>query len=384
MIFIKRLKGYILVPALHRNASLIIDKSAIFDNILNAKKRLKPKDDLFVVVKANGYGHGAIEIAKIARKAGATGFCVALLDEALQLRHSGVQEPILVLGITDPAYSSIAAQENISLTVGSIDWLNQATDELKQNPSLPPLKIHLALDTGMGRIGFQKKEEVKSAAKKINIASALTLEGLFTHFATADSKDFTQFEHQYALFRDLISVVNPKPRYVHAANSATGLWHQIEHVNMMRQGISAYGLNPSGATIPQTPYKLEPALSLKSELVHIKQVDRGTTIGYGATYRATDKEWIGTVPIGYADGIPRKLQGFSILIDGIRCPIVGRICMDQFMVKLPEKFKYGTPVTIIGVSGNQTITVDDLAAYVGTINYEIICGLSDRLKRIYI
>ncbi len=372
-----------MVPANYRDAKLIINKKAIFKNIYQVKQRLGNEKKLFIVVKANAYGHGAIQVAKIAEKAGANGFCVALLDEALQLRQANFIEPILVLGVIDPIYAKLAAVNDISLTAPSFSWIEKAGQYLK-NSKLPKLNIHLALDTGMGRIGFQTNAELIDALEKIKaLSSVLNFEGVYTHFATADEKNVSYFNCQYRKFKQFMKNLSFIPRYVHVANSATFLWHHIKEANMVRLGIASYGLNPSGTGIG-SPYPLYPALSLRSDLIFVKKVKKGQSIGYGATYKANNDQWIGTVPIGYADGISRKLQGFSVLVDGKYCPIVGRVCMDQFMIKLPQKFSYGTPVTIIGKSKNKVITVNDIASYIGTINYEVLCNFSDRLKRIYI
>lgn len=368
-----------------RNAQLVINQQAIFENVKNARQHTDEGTDLFVVLKANGYGHGAIQVARIAEKAGATGFCVALLDEALELRNAGFNEPILVLGITDPEFAAIARDRNISLTVSSTEWLKSAAITLKQVPSETLLNVHLALDTGMGRLGFQYADELKAAIQVLtDLHDVMNFEGIFTHFATADSPDDDYFDYQYDNFNKLMAVVAKRPKYVHVANSATSLWHKACDGNMIRFGIATYGLNPSGTDITQLPYKIHPALSLQAGLIYVKLVKKGRSIGYGATYTAQDDEWIGTVPVGYADGVPRKLQGFSVLVDGQWCPIVGRVCMDQFMIRLPKSYEYGTPVTIIGHSGDKQITADDVAKYLGTISYEVICGFSDRLKRKYV
>ena len=368
-----------------RNAQVTVDLAAIYSNIHHAKQRLDDGDDLFQVVKADGYGHGAVQVAEIAEKAGATGFCVAILDEALQLRQAGIRLPVLVLGITDPECAQLAASENISLTVGSIDWLNQAAKLLDTSAFKGRLNIHLALDTGMGRIGFQTADELKAAVGVLNAHSdRMSFEGIFTHFATADSPDDTYFKFQYQNFQDFMAVLDKRPKYVHVANSATSLWHKVCGGNMIRFGIAAYGLNPSGRDITQLPYQLKPGLSVTSEIDFSKLVKKGRSIGYGATYTTDSDQWIGTVPVGYADGIPRAMQGFSVLVDGHKCPIVGRVCRDQFMIRLPHDYPYGTTVTIIGQSGDAQITADDVADYLHTISYEVICGLSPRLRRKYV
>jgi len=177
-------------------------------------------------------------------------------------------------------------------------------------------------------------------------------------------------------------VVDELPRYVHVSNSATSLWHQACNGYVIRFGVALYGLNPSGTEL-SAPYHLQPALSLTAELAFVKKLARGKSISYGATYTATQDEWIGTVPIGYADGYERRLQGFHVLVDGQACEIVGRVCMDQLMVRLPKAYPVGTKVTLVGTDGDQTISLQDVADYCGTIHYEIACGLATRLPRVY-
>lgn len=373
-----------MVVSMMRNSQVLIDQQAIFTNVQNAREHLDADSDLFVVVKADGYGHGAVQVAKTAEKAGATGFCVALIDEAMELREAGITLPILVLGITDPQWAPVAADNNISLTISTTDWLKRADKILSTISSEKKVKVHVALDTGMGRIGFQTPAELSEALAVLDSAvNEIEFEGVFTHFATADEKDDQYFKQQYQKFNDFMAVVSVRPKYVHVANSATSLWHKICDGNMVRLGIAAYGLNPSQKEIVELPYDLKPALTLTSSLVHVKRVTKGTHIGYGATYEAQQDEWIGTVPMGYADGISRKLQGFQVLVNGHACEIVGRVCMDQFMIRLDRKYDFGTPVVIIGKSGGLQNTAEDLATYLGTINYEVICDLQPRIKRVY-
>lgn len=370
-----------MVVAKHRNAELIIDRSAIYKNINAEKQRLQNNAALFMVVKANGYGHGAIQVAETAVKAGADGFCVAMLDEGIELRDAGFKQPILILGISRIEDVSLIAQKNISVTVASLEWLKRANEILKNTNLL--LHVHLGLDTGMGRIGFQNATELKAAIDYLKKNNNFDFEGIFTHFATADEHDKTYFDLQVSRFNDFMKVVNPRPKYVHVSNTATSLWHSQCNGNMVRYGIAGYGLNPSGGYV-KPPFKLYPALSLTSEIVHCKLVSPNHSIGYGATYTTKEQQWIGTVPIGYADGITRKMQGFSLLVNGYECPIVGRVCMDQLMIKLPEELPVGTKVTIVGKNGDKEITLQDIANYCDTIHYEVACLFTNRLKRVYI
>lgn len=364
---------------IHRPTQLIIDQSAIYHNIATEKSRLKPGVELFQVVKADGYGHGLVQVAKVAEKAGATGFCVAILDEALTLREAGFNLPILVLGITEPQYADLMASYHISAAVGSIDWLEEASRYLAEDHCLA---IHLALDTGMGRIGFQHPEELQRAVQYLDQKPQFNFEGIFTHFSKADAADTAYFQHQIDRWKAFMAVLPYRPKYVHVSNSATSLWHDACNGNMIRYGVAAYGLNPSGTELT-VPFPLQPAMSLKTQMVFVKKLLKGYSVSYGATYTAQEDEWVATLPIGYADGYERRLQGFHVLVDGEFCEIIGRVCMDQLMIRLPRQFPVGTVVTVVGEDRGKTISLQDVADYCGTIHYEIACGFTQRLKRTY-
>ncbi|WP_395386908.1 alanine racemase [Pediococcus parvulus] len=365
----------------HRPTVIKVDAQAIRQNIKQELGRLQPGNELFAVIKANGYGHGLTHVARFASEAGATGFCVAILDEALELREAGFNQPILVLGIVEPKYAQILADQKISVAVGSQQWLEEANKVLCGDSVV---RVHFALDTGMGRIGFQEPVELKAAVAYLKMHSDCFLfEGIFTHFATADELDDHYFNTQVARFKAFMAILTKKPRYVHVANSATSLWHKACEGNMIRFGIALYGMNPSGRMIKE-PYELQPALALTSALVFVKLLKKGRSVSYGATYTAEEDEWIGTVPIGYADGYPRCLQGFHVLVNGHFCEIVGRVCMDQLMIRLPKRYEIGTEVVLIGRSGDKEISMVDVAEKSGTINYEIACGFSSRIPRSYL
>lgn len=370
-------------PSYLRPTYIEVDQQAIYHNVHQEKLRLNSDTAFFAVVKADAYGHGLVPVARVCQEAGATGFCVATIDEALALRAAQIAAPILVLGITSVQAAPIAAAQNISLTVGSRDWLSEALLILTAVPNCPVLKIHFATDTGMGRIGFTDVDELQAAANFVTETPAFELEGIFTHFATADEKDTVYFEKQVAKFKTLLAALPKRPKYVHVANSATSLWHDACQCNLIRFGVAIYGLNPSGNTLP-APYELQPALSLYSELVFVKKIHAGDSVSYGATYTATEDEWIGTIPIGYADGWLRRMSGMTVLINGQRCPIVGRVCMDQMMVRLPEEFAVGEKVTLVGRDEDDEITLQEVADYAHTIHYEIACDLHDRIPRHYL
>ena len=366
-----------------RNTDVVVNLGALRHNIRSQKAALPAGSHIFGVVKADAYGNGMPQVAHVLSEEGVAGFCVALLDEGLTLRDAGLTETVLVLGITPVQYAPIAADNDISLTVGSVDWLRNYQKIAKTNGVKKPLKVHLGLDTGMGRIGFKDNDEFKQAMEILQ-APEFEFEGIFTHFSTADSADPTYFNQQLSKWKSFLSVVDQRPRYVHMANSATGLWHQkdIEN-NTVRMGISLYGCNPSGREIKPS-FDLEPVTSLITHATFVKKLHKGDSVSYGATYTAQQDEWVATLPVGYADGYLRGLAGYHVLIDGQKCDILGRICMDQMMVRLPHEMPVGTEAVLLGKSGNEEITATDLADKLETINYEVLTGLGDRLHRRYI
>lgn len=372
-----------MVVSYHRSTQAIIHTDAITENVANEVHRLPKNRELFAVVKANGYGHGAIETAKAAKKGGATGFCVATIDEGIELREAGFTEPILILGIVEVNYLALVSDYDLAFPVGTLEWLEEAEKRLIEFPVKNPLKIHIKVDTGMGRIGFLNSNEVLQAVEAIQQNPQMDWEGIFTHFSTADQADDRYFQMQNQRFKDALKVLPHLPRYVHVSNSATALWHDEPIGNMIRFGVAMYGLNPSGHELKES-YPLKPALELTSELIQVKRLEKGEGIGYGETYITPKAEWIGTVPIGYADGWLRKMQGFSVLVEGEFCEIVGRVCMDQFMIRLPHAVKTGTKVTLIGSNQQKTITMQDIADHLETIHYEVACTISQRVPRKYV
>lgn len=365
----------------HRDTWAEVNLDNIFENISSMKKSLKKGVSLFAVVKANAYGHGDYEVAKTALDAGADFLSVAFLDEALALRKKGILAPILVLGASRPESASLAAEHGISVTVFDEAWLEKAKDLLKPGQVL---QIHVKVDSGMGRIGIRDKGQLMKVESLLKRETCFNFQGIFTHFATADEMKTDLYEKQLAFFKGMLSELTGKPEYVHAANSAASLRFTDSEWNAVRMGISMYGLSPSMEMKPILPFPLKQAISLRTEMVAVKQLAKGESVSYGATYTAEGDEWIGTLPIGYADGWIRKLQGQEVLVDGKRVPIVGRICMDQCMIKLPGPYPVGTVVTLIGNDGDESITVDEIAAKLETINYEVTCMIGARVPRIYL
>ena len=360
----------------HRPTVARVDLDAIAFNVQQVSEHIPSQALKYAVVKANAYGHGVVAVTK-KLAAQVDGFCVSNMDEALEIREVGLQHPILILGVVPSETVSLAKEHDIRLTVASLAWLNQLLVE----EDLSGLKVHVKVDSGMGRIGFRRIEEIKEA-ERLLLAAGAEIEGIFTHFATADEADDRKFQAQYQFFKEVLAALEILPPIVHASNSATSLWHADTIFTAVRLGDVMYGLNPSGSVLA-LPYEIKPALSLVSELVHVKQLEAGQDIGYGATYTTEDDQWIGTVPIGYADGWIREMQNFHVLIKGEYCPIVGRVSMDQITVRLPEELPLGTKVTLIGRDGEKEITATEIADYRGTINYEVVCLLSDRIPRDY-
>ncbi|SEB18369.1 alanine racemase [Thalassobacillus cyri] len=369
------------IETFYRDSWVEIRLDAISHNIQKLRKHIPKEKKIFAVVKANAYGHGDVQVANAALEAGADALAVSLLDEALRLREHGITAPILVMGWIRSKDAPLAAAHDIAVTFFQKEWVQ----EVKRVELPCPLKLHMKWDTGMGRVGIRTLDELESLLAELD-DDRLVLEGVFTHFATADEEDFVYFERQRRLYKDMrayLEGVWPKPIVFHSSNSATSLRFPGQQEDMLRFGISLYGLYPSPVVKAERPIELQPAFSLHSSLVHVKQVKKGDCISYGATYCAEEDEWIGTVPLGYADGWIRQLQGIDVLIDGKRMPIVGRICMDQFMVKLDQPYETGEKVTLIGRQGNEEISMDEVAAYLDTINYEIPCIISSRVPRIY-
>jgi alanine racemase len=365
----------------YRDTWVEVDLDCVYENVKNMRSFLPKQIDVMAVVKANAYGHGDVEVAKTALEAGASYLAVAFIDEAISLRHGGVEAPILVLGASRPTDVRIAAEHNIALTIYSREWLEEVLEVYHDDT---PLTLHIKLDTGMGRLGVKAKEELQSILQTIEQTQRLNLEGVFTHFATADEIDTSYFEEQYQHFVQMLEWIPNKPKIIHCANSATGLRFPQKVFNAVRLGIGMYGMTPSLEIKDQLPYKLQEAFSFHSKLVHVKRIEKGEKVSYGATFTADEDMWVGTVPVGYADGWVRKLQDTHVLVEGELCQIIGRICMDQFMVRLPKKFSTGTKVTLIGRQKDHFIGVDDVAKALETINYEVTCTISFRVPRIFL
>jgi alanine racemase len=364
----------------YRDTWAEVNLDCILANVASIKKHLPQEVNMIAVVKANAYGHGDVQVAETALEAGAAYLAVAFMDEAIALRNKGITAPILVLGATRPENVQVAVKFNITITVFQKEWLQEALNYLKTDDRI---SLHIKVDTGMGRIGVRNKAELTAIEQIISENDQLIFEGIYTHFATADELDKTYMYQQLALFEGMIAALKEQPKYIHSSNSAAALRYPKAYFNAVRIGIAMYGLTPSLEMESEIPFPLREAFSLRSRLVHVKKLPKGEKVSYGATYETGEEEWIGTIPIGYADGWIRKLQGQEVLVRGTRSPIVGRICMDQCMIRLPSSVPVGTTVTLIGGEDDQFISVNEIAKKLDTINYEVPCIIANRVPRLY-
>ncbi len=369
-----------------------IDLDAITVNIQALKKVTAPGARFMAVVKANAYGHGAVEVAQRALESGAHCLGVARIQEAVALRESGIDSRILVLGYTPPELTRLALDNRLTLTVFDVDTARAISDSAVAAGKT--VTTHIKTDTGMGRLGLRPAGEKGvaidpdrvDAAIRIAQMPGLDLEGIFTHFASADSTDTTYTERQFNLFCDYVAElerVGIKFRLKHAANSAAIIAHPRTHLDMVRAGIALYGLNPS-REVNLNPLATRPVMALKARLVHVKKVPRGFSVSYGMTHRTTAPTTIATVPIGYADGYSRLLSSRgTMLVRGQRAPVVGRVCMDLALLDVGhiEGVRTGDEAVILGRQGAETVPADEIADLVGTINYEIVSSITARVPR---
>ncbi|WIV12765.1 alanine racemase [Proteiniborus sp. MB09-C3] len=367
---------------LHRDAWVEIQLDRIENNIKQIREYLPPSVKFMAAVKADAYGHGDLQVARIALKAGADALAVSILSEALYLRKNGIKAPILVLTPILPSDVNIAIEYDLSVTVFQLSWLKEMR---LYKVGKKPLKIHLKMDTGLGRIGISKKEELEAMLPILN-KEDIVVEGMYTHFATANREDSTYFNKQLKAFLDDIQWIKSKGLDIsifHCANSAATLKYKDSLLDMVRIGVAMFGIYPSEEIRRTAPVKLQTALSVHSKLLHVKKIKKGSFVGYDTAYQANSDEWIATVPIGYADGWFRCFQGFHVLVDGQKMPIIGKICMDQFMIRLPKKYPTGTPVVLIGKDGDNEITLEDLAKHINSVPQEIPSMITYRVPKVY-
>lgn len=363
-----------------------VDLGAVAHNLAEIRRQVGEKTAVMAVVKANAYGHGLREVARALSRAGAAWLGVAVPEEALELRELGLEQAILVLSHTPAKTMVEAIKQDIRLTVYSAHQQKDLVDAARRAGKRA--KIHLKVDTGMGRLGFPPSPAGLEEMRAIAAAPEVEAEGIFTHFASADEEDASFTRYQLGLFREVLArlaAAGCRFRWRHAANSAALLRLPETHFNLVRPGLALYGLYPSPA-VNNGCVHLRPAMSLKSRIVFLKEVPAGTGISYGRTFVTRRESRIATLPLGYADGYSRLLSNCGqVLVRGKRAPVVGRVCMDQTMIDVTdvEGAAEGDEVVLFGRQGEAFLPVEELAAKMGTISYEVLCLVGERVPRFY-
>ena len=365
----------------------VISLDAVEHNFREMRKNIAEETKMIAVIKADAYGHGAVPVAHLIEDYDYIwGFAAATAEEAIHLREAGITKPILILGIVFDEYFPELVRYEIRPAVCEYEEARKLSDEAVLQKKT--VHIHIALDTGMTRIGFADTQENVEEIKKISELPNLEIEGMFTHFARADEKDKTSAKKQFEKFCSFIKQLEDLGVQIpihQCANSAAMMEMSETSMNLARAGISMYGLYPS-EEMNHEAMKLEQAMSIYSHVVHVKEIEAGTGISYGHTFIAEHNMKIATIPIGYGDGYPRNLsnQGY-VLIHGQKAPIVGRVCMDQFMVDVTGMdIHVGDLVTLIGKDGREEILIDELSEQADVFNYEFVCDLGKRIPRVYI
>lgn len=362
-----------------------IDLDTISENIKAAKDTLKNGTKIMAIIKADGYGHGAVPIARELNDL-VDAYGVAIVEEGIELRNSGIDKPILILGYTAVEQLNEVIAYDITQTVFQFEIAKRMDEEAKRQGKVA--KVHIKIDTGMGRIGYQPCRESIDEIIKISKLEHIDIEGIFTHFACADMKDKTSADEQLASFVRFTTELEEAGvniRLRHASNSAGIVDMNYANLDMVRCGITTYGLYPS-EEVNKNNLAIKPAMELKTHISYVKELEAGHGIGYGSTF-VTDKLMrIATIPVGYGDGYSRALSNRGrVLIHGKSAPIVGRVCMDQFMIDVSEipEVEQGDLVTLIGRDGSEEITVEEIGCLSYSFNYEVVCNVGKRIPRIY-
>lgn len=363
---------------------LKIDLDAIEYNIDNVLRKLAGKAKLLAVIKADAYGNGAVEVGKFLESK-CDFFGVACVEEAMELINAGIKTPILVLGGVSPQQYDVIVENDIRIPIFSYEAAQALSDEaVRQNKNIP---FHFCLDTGMSRIGFQVNSESADVCKNITELPNIIAEGLFSHFATADEENLEKTLAQKKRFSDFVKMLAERGIAIpikHISNSA-GIMVLDDTFDMVRSGIITYGLYPS-AEVDQSLMDIKPSMEWKTHISHIKTLEAGREISYGGTY-VTDKETVvATIPVGYADGYPRCLSNIGrVIVNGKYAPILGRVCMDQFMVDITgiPDVKEENEVTLVGCDGELTLTMEEISEMAHSFNYELPCRISRRVPRVY-
>lgn len=366
-----------------------VDLKAIAHNIRELRRITNPKARFMAIVKANAYGHGIIEVARQSLENGAEALGVANIEEGIQLRKAGINAPVLIFGYTSPVHAKKLIEFDLTQTVYSYETSRALSEALSAYGK--KIKVHIKVDTGMGRLGLLRwiKDNSVSEVESIFRLPMLELEGIYTHFATADKSDRSYAGKQFEIFMDFLNqlrIAGLEIPVTHAANSAAIINMPETHLDMVRAGISIYGLYTS-EEVDRSIIKLKPAMALKTKIIHLKEVPAGFKISYGTIYETEKPTTIATVSIGYADGLNRLLSSKGrMLVCGHSAPIVGRICMDLTMLdvgNIPE-IAIGEEVVVFGRQGNASISVDEIASTINTINYEVVSTIMERVPRIYL
>ena len=362
-----------------------INLDAIYENVLQAKKLLSENTAFMAVIKADGYGHGAVEIAHTIDEL-VNAYGVAIPEEGIELRKAGIDKPILILGVTVQQQFEEMLAYDLSAALVS----KKMAQEMSKAAVCAGkrMKVHIKLDTGMSRIGFDLSDKTLSELMDISGFPGIQIEGCFSHFARMDETDKTKARRQFARFLEFTKRLEDggvELPIKHISNSAGIIETPEVQLDMVRDGICLYGLYPS-EEVAKERLPLIPAMELKAYVSFVKDLDAGVEIGYGGTYATSHKTKVATIPVGYADGYPRALSGIGhVLIQGKRVPILGRVCMDQFMVDVTEieDVKPGDVVTLVGRDGEEFLSVEELAGQAHSFNYEFVCDVGKRVPRVF-
>lgn len=375
-----------------------VDLDAIRFNMDSMKANIAPETKIVGVIKTDGYGHGAVPIAKELEPLDYMfGFATATAEEAMILRNCGIRKPIMILGYTFPYSYRDMIDNDIRLTVFRDDMAQQLSECVTEpeidrdgKNDIKKAKIHIKVDTGMSRIGIRPDEEGIAFVKRMLHLPGIEVEGIFTHFAKADELDKTNAEEQIRSFKEFIARTEAETGYklpvCHCSNSAGIVELKEANMDVVRAGITLYGLWPS-EEVAKDIVKLRPAMELKSRIVYVKEVEPGTAVSYGGTFVAERRTRVATIPVGYGDGYPRGLSNKGyVLLHGRKAPVIGRVCMDQFMIDVTDigEAAEGDEVTLIGRDKENCITMEELGELSGRFNYELACCIGKRVPRIYL
>lgn len=364
-----------------------VDLNAIKHNLLEVRNKLKNDTKLMVIIKADAYGHGAVPLAKALGESGEIdAFGVAIIEEAVELREAGIDTPMLILGYTPKEQYDQVVSYDVAQTVFQYEMAEALSEEaIRQGKKA---KIHIKLDTGMNRIGFSDTMDSIEEIKRIASLPGIEVEGLYSHFARADETDKSSTRNQLERYIKFVAMLEKEQIFIpvkHISNSAGIIEFPEAYFNMVRCGIATYGIYPSDI-VNKEDIKLIPAMELKTHVIYVKDVEAGEGISYGATYVTKERRRIATIPVGYADGYSRNLSNHGkVIIHGRYAPIVGRICMDQFMVDVTElpDVKQGDIVTLLGRDGEAYISAEELSQWSHSFAYELVCTVGKRIPRVY-